>query len=246
MKKVLIFLLLIMTPILVKAETIEVKTDENEIYTEAKYFATTYTVNNLGVITETSTREVTEEEAQDSQIMPLAVLCDSLGSCIRTDYKELKYTVKAYDREITVTNTWLTMPTVRSYDIIAVKFGGVVQGVSATGKQTWSTGSQNYASDGTNTKSTWDGAGISMNLTDNSTTQLVNTMTVTSSDTGTNWVNLTIFVTYQHAQSTVTKAQSMSYEFRNSGNGIVLGNTILFENTSVGLKYDNMTGLRWK
>lgn len=245
MKKVLIFLLLIMTPVFVKAETIEVMSSENETVTETKYFATTYKVNNFGVVTDTSTREVTKEEAQDSQIMPLAELCASDGSCIKTDYKQLSYTMKASARVLTVTNKWLTMPAVRSYDIIAVKFNGVVLGVKVEGKQTWSGGYQNYASDGANTKATWDGAGISMNLTDNTTSELINTMTVSTDDTTVDWNSLRIFITYQHAQSTVTKAQSMSYIFSNTGNGVVLGNTILFEDTTIGSKYDNMTGLRW-
>ena len=210
------------------------------------YFATDYTIDSIGRITNVSTREVTEEEAKNSLIMPVAEVCDSLGSCIETTYKRLKYVVNASSRMITVTNTWLTMPKVRSYDIIAVRFLQRVNITQATGTQTWTNGSQGYATDGTNTKVTNYGAGLSMNLVDDTTiTNLENKMIVRTDTAIPDWWNLRIYITYQHAQYTLTRAQSMSYQFTNTGSGIVLGNTILFEDMSIGSKYDDMTGLQY-
>lgn len=213
----------------------------------SKYFATTYVVDGTGKITETSNREVTEEEYNDSNIQPMANICDdsdgSLGWCIYTDYKELRMNVTASNRQVKVTNTWKKMPTVRSFDVIAVRFREKVSITQATGTQTWSGGSQSYATNGTNTKVGSNGAGISMNLYDGSTTSLKNEMIVRTGGSSADWFNYRINVTYQHAQSSVTLAQSMNYAFA-TGTG-TLGNTIKFNDSTIQAKYDNMIGLQY-
>lgn len=211
-----------------------------------KYYATTYVKDITGKITQTSDREITEEEYQDSLIMPLATICDSdqgEGWCIKTDYKQLQIFVNGTARNIRVTNTWLTMPKVRSFDVIAVRFNDTVNITNTTGTQTWSTGSQNYSYNGTNMKRTNKGVGISMNLYDGDTTKLENEMIVTTDNTTTEWWSMRIFITYQHAQSTLTLAQSKSYSF--AGGTGSLGNTIKFSDSTISAKYDNMTGLQY-
>lgn len=141
----------------------------------------------------------------------------------------------------TITEHWKSLPTVRSYDVIAMRFTNmsVINGTQQ-GKQFYRiNGTNNYIAyefNGSNTNNQSNGFGISMNLLNTDVDELE-----CEADTSLiidDYVALT-FASYQHAVQTVTLSESMNYTLGSMG----LGNVIHFLNTSTINKYDGMEGL---
>ena len=140
-------------------------------------------------------------------------------------------------KTITITNTWLSIPSVKSYDVIGYRngTGAAVSINSVSGYQKWDGNVISYNSGSENYKSAGNGCGISMNIVDNVSRSLENSMTVTVIN---NAYTYTAYGTYQHAQSNVTLAQSKNYTVNANG----LGGVLDFA-ASVRGYYDGMQGV---
>jgi hypothetical protein len=146
----------------------------------------------------------------------------------------------------TITNTWLSLPSTRSYDVIAVRpetnsMTINVNSDTISGYQNWDGNVINYNISSSNTKKSSSftgngGIGISMNIVDSVSSSLENSMTVIFVCGN---ENFKVYGTYQHATSDVTLAQSQSYSFSSSG----LGEVLYYSNSTIRNKYDNMQGV---
>lgn len=214
-----------------------VDSDEAFVVTKTYY-------NQDGQVTRSISREVSETEAMMGSAAPET----KQSATIDTSYKQLtlKLVVGASinAKKVTITNKWLKLPKVRSFDVLAVR-PGALSATLFTGDfsaaQNYDGKSITYSFYGDNTKAgtSWStgqgGIGTSMNIVDNVSNSLSNSMAVTFT---TGAVPFTIYGTYQHATSEVTLAQSKNYAFSSSG----LGNVLKFA-SSVSDKYDAMKGI---
>lgn len=146
---------------------------------------------------------------------------------------------------VTITNTWLSLPNVRSFDVIAIRPETNSMSINVnsdliSGYQKWDGNVISYDINSSNLKksSTFNGKGgigISMNIVDDVSSSLVNSMTVNFLCSN---KEFEVYGTYQHATTDVTLAQSQNYSFNSSGYGGVLNFA-----SSVKSKYDNMNGV---
>lgn len=135
-----------------------------------------------------------------------------------------------------VTLYWLTIPKVKSYDIIAARWTNPYFSInSATGEQQYTSNYDKvyYSYLGNNMVTGSQGVGISMNLVD-SGNYFVLLLTIYSNNTPT-----TVYATYQHAITNISLTTSKSYTFvTNPSNG--LGGVI---NHSYPSYFDDMLGV---
>ena len=215
---------------------------------EYKYIETTFNPS-LMLTTE---REITKEEYENyNPIMPLAN-CDYGVTCWETNAKRLS--IQVYNNQengyqaVTVENMWKTIPNVKSFDVIAVRWSsnnGYYPNIARMdGQQVYrqSTGTLTehmYDIETQNTKvnSNRTAVGISMNIGDNAYQFLSNVIYLEFIVTRN--VTLTFDATYQHATSNVTLAQSQDYTFGAGG----LGNVLIYNSNTIKNKYDNMQGV---
>ena len=230
-------------------EQFEVVKDEEftAVDSETKYFLTEYVENEDGGY-ETFETECSEEEAlQYVQTQEQNVsLCE-----IPTHTTAMKkitigtYAGAANTKIATVTNEWLSLPQVRSYDVIAVRFTSlsalsILKANNATsGYQTWDGNTINYDSNGSNiTIKTSNcnagkaGVGIKMNIKDEVSRSLKMGLTVTYTRQGSN--SYFVYGTYQHATENLS---DVKYSFSPVGMGNVL------DLGSYASKYDNTSGV---
>lgn len=207
---------------------------------EGTYIESTYYHDSVGNTFEITT-EISEEEYNNQNIQP-KIDCGS--GCWKTDYKYIKMyiaipTEKTYDDEyiLSIYNTWNKMPQHRSYDIIAMRWTGTTTLLTYNGAQLYTsngTDSQiNYSSTSSNFNNTNKGVGLSQDLVNNAI-EIENRLSIRVRANGT----INLFGTYQHAQGTISLANSLSYSF---GNG--MGGVINFHSTRVSSVYDNTTGV---
>ena len=98
----------------------------------------------------------------------------------------------------------------------------------------------NYNTNSAGYKGMSNGAGISMNLKDDTNiTSFLMTQVADMQISDYNYTTAHVFATYQHAQSSLTRAQSMSYTLQAGG----LGDVLYYSNTSIRNKYDDMAGI---
>lgn len=137
---------------------------------------------------------------------------------------------------IQVDNVWKNIPSVKSYDVIGIRFSTNFDVVGAVGYQYYNGTSIQYSPNGTNTKISNNGVGTSMNIADSASSGLhMNLKIQGRADTpGTVYFG----GSYQHATSTTTLAQSQNYNFSSSGYGGVFAFA-----SSVSGKYDAMQGV---
>ena len=148
-------------------------------------------------------------------------------------------------RQVLLTNEWISLPTIRSYDIIALRPGKASATVgleSVRGYQIWdgttidyNTTEDNYVYKSGLGQGT-GGLAFSMNLKDNASTKIINKLKVTFL---TGAESFTVYGTYQHATENVSLATSQKYKFSSSG----MGGVLKFNSSSVAAKYDNTKGL---
>ncbi|MGM9834430.1 MAG: hypothetical protein ACI31M_01460 [Bacilli bacterium] len=139
-------------------------------------------------------------------------------------------------------NEWLSMPSVRNFDVFAMKIDtgfSVVDG-SQQGTQYYSAPSEGnaitYQYNGTNTMRFSNGFGMSMNLVDRTDIDVL-TNTITARLTGGTG---DVQVSYQHCTNWhVTRAQSMDYFLNVNG----LGGAIMFNDADMDYNYDRMMGV---
>lgn len=140
------------------------------------------------------------------------------------------------------TNEWTKMPSVRVYDIFAMRVdtGFTVIDGSQQGTQSYASpsdiGAVTYQYNGTNTMRFSNGFGMSMNLVDDKTIDtLINTITARLSGTKGD-----VQASYQHCTNRyVTRAQSMNYFLNVNG----LGGAVMFNDDTLFDKYDGMMGV---
>ncbi len=143
----------------------------------------------------------------------------------------------------TMTNTWLSLPSVRSLDVIAIRFGAinnlsVLKYENATyAEQIWDGNIIKYGSDSNKMKiktsgasSSKSGVGVTMNLKDDASKSLKCYLEVAY--TTTNQYSYSVYGTYQHATANVSDTD---YNFSPNGMGGVLEfnkNSSIYDNTS--------------
>lgn len=225
-----------------------IKDDRNlTLTTETKYIRTDEAYDNMGNLLQSVETEVSEEDALNyngqEQITPYA-----WNVTYQTTMKKLYMQVVSSSTStkiVTLTNTWLSLPKVRSFDVIALRpeTNSMTINVSSStisGYQKWDGNVISYNSSSSNTKISSSftghgGIGISMNIVDDVSSSLENSITVYFLCGNSTF---SISGTYQHATSDVTLAQSQNYSFSSSG----YGNVLSFA-SSVASKYDNMQGV---
>lgn len=178
------------------------------------------------------TYEITEEEFNNVNEIEL------YSTVHTTEYKKITIS-KQGEGNISLEVIWKKNPSVRSYDVIAIRGEGV-SFISST-----ASGRQHYIKNGTketieykrnsnNTKIFENGVGISMNLVDEAsdyTLKLNIRYTKNSS-------NATIYGSYQHSQRNITLDQSQRYTLSSNG----FGNVLDFDST-VKSYFDGMGGV---
>lgn len=198
---------------------------------------TRYDENNQPV--ETINTEVTEAEAKRVAAMP-----ETRGSIWQTSSKKLTISVlnAGSRKRITLTNTWLKLPKVRSYDVMAVRITDTSFTIGSnafSASQEYDNNTVNYSYSGDNVRIpgvfSHPGIGVSMNIVDSVSSSLSNTMVLTLVNGKDKYK---VFGTYQHATSKVTLAQSKDYDIEAGG----LGNVLKFSSSVAG-KYDGMQGV---
>ena len=148
---------------------------------------------------------------------------------------------------VTVTNKWLSLPKIRSFDVIAIRPGKTsmtlnINKDTVSGYQKADNEMIKYNSTSRNTKfvsgtlsSGQGGVGITMNILDAVSSSLENSITVAficGAD------SFQAFGTYQHAASVVSFEDSQNYKITDKG----LGKVLEFA-SSVKSKYDGMAGV---
>lgn len=235
MKKILITLVLILImPVIVNAKSSNnFITNQNGVTIEedkyqklcdiySKNFIDTLTLNEYQKITSVPLNEIIISETKmNTEIMPLDSSFSSSAKTIKL-IKSGSY--------ITLLATWKGVPTIKSYDVIAVRFDNVSLNGSYTFKQVYvANGSMKVSYDSYNQNFS-NGFGSSFLLGNGSGLE-ISLMFMASG-------NGKIYGSYQHASSSASLSDSMKYSISYLGNGGV----IKFDE-SVRSKYDAMPGV---
>ena len=138
---------------------------------------------------------------------------------------------------------WRQVPSVRSYDVFAFYLQHFSYASVSGAQYAYTSGGQytyNYNSGSQGYRGLSKGAGISMNLKDGSNiTGFDMYISATLTGDGSSYGHGNAYVSYQHAKTNLTRAQSMSYTLGNTG----LGNVLIFSNSSLMNSYDGMGGV---
>lgn len=135
---------------------------------------------------------------------------------------------KVYNFELFIEWNPTEIPSmVKSHDIMAMRWNSNFNANSYTGIQWNANQIVNYSNQGTNSKWGTNGAGISMNIIDDTNDFL--TLTTNLQGTFNEKSSTTIYMGYFHTKRNVTLAQSKSYTFSSSG----LGNVLSFSNSTI-------------
>ena len=129
---------------------------------------------------------------------------------------------------IVVSLRWKGSPKIRSYDLI----GAYLSGVSLLGNPSTRLDYSGGYVNPSETKITTNGFGSSIKLP-NSGSDFVASQTFIVSGSG------TVYASYQHAKSSLSLANSQSFDTRYSG----LGNVFYFSSSTIRSKYDAMGGV---
>jgi hypothetical protein len=207
---------------------------------KTQYFKTDTYTDAFGNIIAQYDTEVSKEEAENRTDRQLVLAGYPTH---QTTYKRITINIIASwssSRTITVELTWITMPSTRSHDVIAIKpnrsytinltnisgylehNGSIVQ--SYTGN---SSNVRNISGNG--------GVGLSMPLPTGGTSMSSGLTLVVITDND----PFDAYGSYQHAQQSVTLSQSKAYNLTANG----LTNIINFTNSTTAGKYDNMSAV---
>ncbi len=193
-----------------------------------KYFKT---ITNI-FTNYSQTYEITEEEFNNVNEIQL------FSTTHTTNYKKI-FISKQGEGNISLEVIWKKNPSVRSYDVIAIRGEGVsFIGSTVSGKQSYVKNENKetieYKINSNNTQIFGNGVGISMNLVDGATdyTLELNIRYTKNSS------NATIYGSYQHSQRNITLDQSQRYTLSSNG----FGNVLDFDST-VKSYFDGMGGV---
>lgn len=201
-------------------------TYSKDIYVNGEYFVT---------------EEVSEEEYEnlDGSIQVYAT------GYVETSYKKLVATVSNIGsyHQLICALSWKQIPAYRSYDVFAFRLNHFNYS-NFSGEQLYFIGSTayriNYTTASEGYKSFSNGAGVSMNLKDGSNiTGYELTIGARLTFNSYNYTQAHAYVSYQHAQANVSRAQSMNYTLDIAG----YGNVVYFASGVAGY-YDQMTGVQ--
>lgn len=216
--------------------------DSSVIY-EKSVYTLDGTIIGKEIITEEEYNNVSDAEvSEQGSIMPL----DGDYKYVETTYKRLGGTLADNGGgkfQVLGALSWKKVPVCRSYDVFAYRFNHFNYSGFAGSQLYYVNGSANRISYDTSSpgyKAQATGAGVSMNLVDGSNItgyelSVVTNLTINSY----NYSQAHAYVAYEHAQSDLTREQSMGYTLNISG----MGNVILFNSSSIASKYDNMAGV---
>ena len=148
------------------SKTIAEITDEDTEYLGfvGKYFKTTYLTDLNGNVFTTDDEEITKEEALEIAENSKTTYADRSGDDTVTVTTASLYVYLQYYKTTSQTIAdlgveWLTVPKVKSFDVLALRFATSVGIQSATGSQVTNIGTQNYSNNGTNMKKFSNGVG---------------------------------------------------------------------------------------
>lgn len=208
----------------------------DDITTSTKYIETTYN-QNLRLTTE---REVTEEEYNNYN--PVMPLLDDGAASYETTMKKLVLSIVGGTtwNYAVVAATWKAIPSTRSYDLIGFYGYGFEFGTGTqAGNQIYTLDGNytviDYAWNGTNIQRHTNGFGISMNIVNSDITYL---QLIAECDVKATITHPTLYASYQHAQQSLSLADSQNYTLGGSG----LGSVFVFP-YSIAQKYDAMSGV---
>lgn len=221
----------------------------NVVDSTSIYVKTTYFVNELG---EESLCDAYLSEKEmintiNNKNVSLLSLSDRTDT-VTTSMKKITMqmiNVNLSSKTVTLTCEWLSIPKVKSFDVIAFRTGAKGAFINTSlnsniyGIQYYNDSKINYYYGYDNIKMLDNGIGISMNIVDSTSTKLKCIFKVVfGQNITTGNDRLLVFGTYQHATTNVTLKESQNYSLSVLG----LGNVLNFSN-SVILKYDNTPGL---
>ncbi len=154
---------------------------------------------------------------------------------------ELYYSkLSSGENEIGMWVVWKKIPIVKSFDVIAFRGTNIKNNINYyTAYQRSSADNTFYSENGTNTKISTNGIGVSMNLHDGAQLDHDIGYDIYLRIKGRSSYGDYIYATYQHAVSNISLATSQSYSFGSSG----LGGVLVYSN-GYSKYFDNMTGLK--
>lgn len=247
MKKVVFYFSLLLLISLCVTTSVKAATREELLqYMPEEYLNSLSEEQYKKVLTLDVSRAVRSEEVYKTSKYPeeISPLGDEYWE---TTYKKITLTAIPYQGTVVYSvmldTVWKYNPTVRSFDVSALRFEnlnydkGIAGGTQMyTLKSTGKTTGISYSPDGTNIKKEDDGFGISMNLVNDAITYIrcyISVDASMSTKTG------TIYGSYQHAVDNVSLAQSQDYTIDQVG----MGRVINFS-TKVWNHYDDMDGVK--
>lgn len=212
------------------------------VSSEQKYYRTIYYNNGTAVETEVTKEEY--DNASGEKVCTEYTRGDDSGY-FETNYKRLSSNLVELPNKhlLTILLIWKMMPATRSYDVIAFRTRHMSYS-NVDGCQTYYINGNytdiNYDSSSAGYKGLSNGAGISMNLKDETTiSKLMLALWADLQISSTDYPYAHVFTTYQHAQSSLTRAQSKSYTLQAGG----LGDVVYYSDMNIWNKYDDMTGI---
>ncbi|MBE6158300.1 MAG: hypothetical protein E7159_00520 [Firmicutes bacterium] len=243
----LLFIGLICFTVNVKAEE---NTDREVIEYVEEYIVTDTYYDKNGTVLYNEDRKVSKAEAEfvayqreKLDLQNIASINSNIGWDVihETNSKMIgltyyKFRGENYYTYVEVRVHWYTVPNVKQYDVIGVRWDGNATLVDATGVQNASgDAKQSYSFRGDNMVIKSNGVGITMNLFDNKKDfQLKMDVQLVPSSVS------RVYASYQHCTTNnINLSQSKSYNFSNNG----LGNVIDFTSSSIRNKYDGMAGV---
>ncbi|MGN8773712.1 hypothetical protein [Candidatus Weimeria sp. HCP3S3_B5] len=220
--------------------------DENDLHSinTEKYIRVDEWYDRNGNLVSSTEKEVDKNTAENYKgSNPLK----SYQTSHTTSMKKISMQVLAGNdsRIVTITNKWLSIPSTKSYDVLALRpetRSCVINSASLmSAYQKYDGITIGYGSSSENVKvkpglNGDGGVGISMNIPDSTSDSLESSLTVQFFSGA---KIFEVYGTYQHAASPVTLSQSKSYSFSSAG----LGNVLYYSNSSIRSKYDNTRGL---
>lgn len=217
---------------------------------EEKYFTTTNHIDKNGNTILSVTNELSKSKYEEYNSIATASICEGDELCHETNSKLILGYIVCNDKAVSyyenecgfyIDVTWGKMPVTRSYDVFGLRWSDNFTLENYQGQQgghvnSYLTSTQ-YSQGGTNSKTSSNGLGISMNLYDDATTLTLNAEASGRLDIR---FGFSVYMTYQHATSNLTLANSKSYSISPSGFGEVL----YYSNSTIRNKYDNTQGIK--
>ena len=203
------------------------------IQKETQYYETKNYTDALGN-NFTTTNEITKEEYD------LSTPINSRATTHSTNYKTISITQTSNSNSkvyFIIQVSWKKMPEHRSFDVLAFRTDSNTIIYTFESYQDYvvdgTAGDIYYTSSSNNYKEFTKGAGISQNLVNNSTYYYHTLAATVSCSAG------KIYGSYQHAQGSLTLAQSKSYTLSSTG----YGGVIKFTDSTALSTYDKMGGI---